>query len=302
MMKHLLTLLFLLCALPAAAAVKVLATVPEWGALTREIGGERVDVMVATTAMQDPHRIEARPSLIARARIAELVVATGADLEVGWLPLLLRESGNRRIQPGQSGYLEAASVVQLRDVPQTIDRAMGHIHAAGDPHFHLDPHNILPVAAALSKRLAQIDPAGAAIYRDNLDHFAERWHAALTRWEAEGARLAGHPFLQAHRSFGYLAHWLGLENRGELEPKPGIEPGSAHLARIVANQQNAPAAMILRAAYQSEAAGQWVSKRTGIPLVTLPYTVGGTPQATDLFGLFDDTLARLKNAARQGKP
>jgi len=249
--------------------------------------------------MQDPHRIEARPSLIARARSAELIVATGADLEVGWLPLLLRESGNSRIQQGQPGYLEAASAVQLRDAPQSVDRSMGDIHAAGDPHFHLDPRNILLVAVALSERLAQIDTAGAAAYRDNLDRFTRRWRAALTRWETEGAGLKGRAFLQVHRSFGYLAHWLGMENRGELEPKPGIEPGSAHLGRIVANQREAPAAMILRAAYQNETAGRWVSKRTGIPLVALPYTVGGTPQASDLFGLFDDTLARLKNAVQQ---
>ncbi|MCL2162063.1 MAG: zinc ABC transporter substrate-binding protein [Betaproteobacteria bacterium] len=298
-MKRILALFFLLCALPASAAVKVLATVPEWGALAREIGGERVDVTVATTAMQDPHRIEARPSLIARARTAELIVATGADLEVGWLPLLLRESGNRRVQPGQPGYLEAASVVQLRDVPQSVDRSMGHVHAAGDPHFHLDPRNILPVATVLSERLTQIDPAGASAYRDNLARFTERWRAALTRWEEEGVDLKGVAFLQAHRSFGYLAYWLGLENRGELEPKPGIEPGSAHLSRIVATQKSVPAAVILRAAYQSETAGRWVSERTDIPFVTLPYTVGGTPQATDLFGLFDDTLARLKNAVQR---
>jgi zinc/manganese transport system substrate-binding protein len=299
MMKRILTLFFLLCSLPALAEVKVLATVPEWGALAREIGGERVAVTVATTAMQDPHRIEARPSLIARARTADLIVATGAGLEIGWLPLLVRESGNKRIQPGGSGYFEAASVVQLRDVPQSVDRSMGDVHAAGDPHFHLDPRNILPVAAALSERLTKVDPAGAAIYRNNLERFTGRWHAALTRWEEERISLKGLPFLQVHRSFGYLAHWLELENRGELEPKPGIEPTSGHLSRIVASQQNAPVAVILRATYQNETAGRWVSERTGIPLVTLPYTVGGTPQATDLFGLFDDTLARLKKAVER---
>jgi zinc/manganese transport system substrate-binding protein len=176
---------------------------------------------------------------------------------------------------------------------------MGDVHAAGDPHFHLDPRNIPPVAEALAERLARIDPAGAESYRANLARFLARWQAALARWETEGARIKGQPFLQAHRSFGYLAHWLGLENRGEREPKPGVEPGGGHLARIVANQQNAPAAAILRAAYQDESAGRWVSGRTGIPLVTLPYTVGGTPGATDLFSLFDDTLARLLAEIRE---
>ncbi|MDR2689434.1 MAG: zinc ABC transporter substrate-binding protein [Azoarcus sp.] len=301
MMKRILAFFLLVCTLPAAATVKVLATLPEWEALAREIGGERVEATSATSARQDPHRIEARPSLIARARAADLVVATGAELEIGWLPVLLRESGNSRIQPGQPGYLETAALVRLRDVPHAVDRSMGDVHAAGDPHFHLDPRNIAPVAVALAERLARIDPAGAETYRANLARFQARWQAALTRWEAEGAALKGVAFLQAHRSFGYLADWLGMENRGELEPKPGVEPGGAHLSRIVANQQSAPAALILHAAYQDEAAGRWVADRAGIPLVLLPYTVGGTPQAGDLFGLFDDTLARLNRAVR-GRP
>jgi zinc/manganese transport system substrate-binding protein len=292
----LLCLFMLSC--PVLAAVNVLATVPEWGALAKEIGGDRVEVFTATSALQDPHHIEARPSLIARARSAQLLVATGADLEIGWLPILLRESGNRRIQPGQPGYLEAASQIRLRDVPQAVDRAMGDIHPAGDPHFHLDPRNIPPVARALAERLAAVDPAGAETYRANLADFQTRWQAALHRWEKEGASLRGLSFLQIHRSFSYLAYWLGLENRGELEPKPGIEPGSRHLSQIVARQKSSPAALILRAAYQNDAAGRWVAERSGIPLVTLPYTVGGAPEARDLFGLFDTMLSLLKGAAR----
>jgi zinc/manganese transport system substrate-binding protein len=283
---------------PVFAALNIVATVPEWGALAQEIGGERVTVFTATSALQDPHHIEARPSLIARARSAQLLIATGADLEIGWLPILLRESGNRQILPGQAGYLEAASQVKLRDIPLSVDRAMGDVHPAGDPHFHLDPRNIPPVARALAERLAQIDPAGAKIYQDNLARFQERWQAAIRRWEAESASLKGLRFLQIHRSFNYLAYWLGLENGGELEPKPGVEPGSGHLSRIVAGQKAAPAALILRAAYQNDHAGRWVSEQTGIALVTLPYTVGGTPEARDLFGLFEATISALKGAAR----
>ncbi|MDR1425306.1 MAG: zinc ABC transporter substrate-binding protein [Azoarcus sp.] len=302
MMKRILAVLFCLCALPASAAVKVLATVPEWGALAREIGGERVEVMEATSARQDPHRIEARPSLIARARAADLLIATGAELEIGWLPVLLRESGNARIQPGQAGFLEAAAEVTLRDKPTTLDRSMGDVHAAGDPHFQLDPRNIPPVARALTERLVRIDPAGAETYRANLARFRTRWQEALARWEAKAAPLKGLPFLQVHRSFGYLAAWLGMEGRGELEPKPGVEPGSAHLARIVAEQQASPAALILCAAYQDETAARYVAQRARIALVTLPFTVGGTPEAKDLFGLFDDTLERLLKAARDATP
>ena len=294
---------FLLCCLlllsgSALAQVNVLATVPEWGALAREIGGARVQVFEATQARQDPHRIEARPSLIARARAARLLIATGADLEIGWLPILLRESGNRHIQPGQPGYLEAARQVQLRDAPQVVDRSMGDVHPDGDPHFHLDPRNIPPVARALAERLAQVDPEGAEAYRANLAGFLGRWDAALRRWEREAAGLRGVPVLQVHRSFGYLFHWLGMKGLGELEPKPGIEPGSGHLARIVQRQATEPARLIVRAAYQSDSAGRWVAERAGIPLVALPYTVGGSPEAGDLFGLFDATLARLQGALR----
>lgn len=297
MRRFLLSCLLLLSG-PVLAGVNVLATVPEWGALAREIGGQRVEVFVATQALQDPHRIEARPSLIARARSARLLVATGADLEVGWLPILLRESGNRHIQPGQPGYLEAARQVSLRDVPQGVDRAMGDVHPDGDPHFHLDPRNIPPVARALAERLSQVDPEGAPAYQANLAGFLARWQAALQRWEKEGGRLKGVPVLQAHRSFGYLFHWLGMKSLGELEPRPGVEPSSGHLARIVQRQAAEPARLIVRAAYQSDSAGRWVAERAGIPLVALPYTVGGSPEAGDLFGLFDATLARLQGALR----
>src|SRR5216110_2249005 len=151
-------------ALPAQAALKVLATTPDWGALTQELGGEHVNVYVATTALQDVHRVEAKPSLVARARSADLVVATGAELEVGWLPVLIQESGNSRIQPGTAGYFEAASALHLLEVPGRVDRSMGDIHPLGNPHVQLDPHNIAIIAKALSARLALVDPANAAYY------------------------------------------------------------------------------------------------------------------------------------------
>ncbi|MBS0347651.1 MAG: zinc ABC transporter substrate-binding protein [Proteobacteria bacterium] len=280
-------------AMPASAAFNVFATVPEWAALAREIGGDKLNVFSATNALQDPHRIEAKPSLIARARSAQLVIATGAELEVGWLPVVLREAGNAAIQPGQPGYLEAASTVRLLEMPARLDRADGDVHPGGNPHIQTDPRNLLKVADALTARLSQLDPANAAAYKAGLARFSERWKAALVRWEQAAAPLRGVPVWVQHRSFPYLADWLGLKELGALEPKPGVEPSSAHLAGILERQKATPARLILRAAYARPTASEWLGERAHLPVVVLPFTVGGDAEAADLFALFDDTIRRL---------
>ena len=287
-----------LLSLPAWANLNIFSTVPEWGALAREIGGDKVSIYTATTAMQDPHRIEAKPSLLAQARRAQLVIATGADLETGWLPLVLRDSGNSAIQGGRPGYFEAASQITMREVPQMLDRANGDVHAGGNPHFHLDPHNILKVGEALTARMSEIDAANAETYRANLKVFAGKWQAAMARWEKEAAPLRGLPVLVHHNSFVYLSAWLGLKEQGALEPKPGVEPSSGHLSTLLERQKSAPARMVLRTAYQSEGPSLWLAGKASIPAVLLPFTVGGTPEAGNLFGLFDDTIQRLLKANR----
>lgn len=282
-----------LAAMPASAAVRVLATTPEWASLVRELGGEQVDVYAATSAFQDPHRIEARPSLVARARNADLVVAAGAELEIGWLPVLLRESGNARIQPGAPGYFEADSVLHLLEIPSAVDRAMGDIHPLGNPHAHLDPHNIATAATALAVRLAQVDPAHAAYYEQRGRDFQAKWQAAITRWEAQAAPLRGVPVVVIHRDQVYLCHWLGLVEVAAIEPKPGVPPSSAYLAELVGKLATAHPRMILRSAYNDARASDWLSGQSHVPVVLLPYTVGGTPAAQDLYTLYDDTLSRL---------
>ena len=298
-MKHVFCILLaLLLGNAAHAELRVFATVPEWAALAREIGGDKLKVYSATTAFQDPHRIEAKPSLLAQARQANLVIAAGADLEVGWLPLVLRDSGNAAIQPGRPGYFEAAAFLNRLDVPTVVDRAHGDVHAAGNPHTHLDPRNVQKVGEALATRLAEIDPPNAAAYQANLKAFSSKWQAAITRWEKEADPLKGVGVLVHHASFTYLTRWLGIKEVGMLEPKPGIEPSSGHLTGLLAQQQAAPARMVLRTAYNQDSPSQWIASKTGIPAVLLPYTVGGTPEAKDLFGLFDDSLQRLLKAAR----
>jgi len=277
----------------AVAGIKVLACEPEWASLVQELAGEKVSVSSATTALQNPHRIEARPSLIARARNADLVVCSGADLEVGWMPLLLTQSGNGRIQPGAPGFLETSQAVLRLEIPKVLDRSLGDVHPAGNPHVHLDPRNIAKIAVVLSERLSQIDPVNAETYKARTTAFLSRWRDAIQRWEAQSAPLKGMQVVVYHKDMSYLNEWLGLREVGSLEPRPGIPPTTAHLADLVARMQREPARAIIYSAYASPQAAEFLSGRTKIPALMLPYTVGGSERATDLFGLFDDTLARL---------
>jgi len=278
---------------PVAAELNIFATVPEWGALAQELGGDKVKVYTATTAQQDPHRIEARPSLIARARAADLVVATGAELEAGWLPLVLQQAANAKVRGGTPGYFEAAAVVPLLGKPARLDRAEGDIHAQGDPHIQGDPRNIARVADALAARLAEVEPANAAYYRERHRLFAERWTAALARWEKAASPMKGVPVVVQHRSFTYLIAWLGMVEVVALEPKPGMEPTTAHLSAVLGALEKKPAKLVLRAAYQGDRASQWLAQRAKVEVVVLPFTVGGSDGAKDLFSLYDDTLQRL---------
>jgi zinc/manganese transport system substrate-binding protein len=293
MKKVLYTFLLLLLSSNVHAALNVFACEPEWAALTQQLAGKQANIYTATGALQDPHQVQARPSLIAKARSAQLLVCTGAELEIGWMPVVLRESGNSAIQPGSSGNFEAAQYVAMLEVPTRLDRADGDVHAAGNPHIQTDARNFLPVAEALSKRLIQLDPANTAFYQQQFATFNQQWRAAIARWEKQAAPLKGIPVIVQHRGFPYLNNWLGLKQVAELEPKPGMEPSAAYLGQVLNDLQQHPARMVLRAAYQNERPSEWIAERAHVPAVIVPYSVGGTPQATDLFTMFDDTIQRL---------
>jgi zinc/manganese transport system substrate-binding protein len=291
------TLALAFVAAPAHAALRVLACEPEWAALVQELGGPLVDVSSATTALQDPHQIQARPSLIARMRNADLLVCTGAELEVGWLPVLLQQSGNAKVQPGQAGHFAAADFVRKLEIPTQVDRSQGDVHAAGNPHIQTDPRNIAVVATALSTRLQQVDAAHAGEYAQRGAAFQQKWRQAIARWTAQAAPLRGLPVVSQHKGYVYLYDWLGLQEVAVLEPKPGVEPSAAHLQSVLATLKATPARMVLHSAYQDARPAEWLSRNAGIPAVKLPFTVGGSDAAKDLFGLFDDTVARLLAAA-----
>lgn len=276
-----------------AAELRAFTCEPEWAALLDELGGDRVAAYSATTAHQNPHRIEARPSLIAKLRRSDLLLCSGAELEVGWLPMLLRQAGNAEVQPGQIGHLEAAQFIELIDKPEKLDRSMGDVHASGNPHFHLDPQRLLQVAQKVSERLQQLDPSNADFYRSRLQDFSSRWQQAITGWQQRAEVLKGSRMVVHHKDWRYLFRWLGIEEAATLEPKPGIAPSAAHLARLKKQLQQNPASLVVYSSYQSDRAAKWLSGQADIPIRQLPYTVGGADGADDLFGLFDVIIDRL---------
>ncbi len=287
-----------LTATSTASALNVFVCEPDWGSLVDELAGDMAETTVATTAFQDPHRLQARPSLIAAVRRADLIICTGADLEIGWLPLLLRRAGNAKIQAGNPGYFLAANHVRRIEIPVSIDRAQGDVHPQGNPHIHLNPRNIRRIAEALTDRLRQVDSANSAYYQSRLHDFQHRWSEATEQWEdraipLEGMRLASH-----HRSFSYLAAWLDLDIVATLEPKPGIPASGAQLSALLEQLTPNPPAGVIRTPYENEKPSEWLSERLNIAEIKLPFTIGGTSDSVDLFTLYDETIRMLEEHNR----
>lgn len=290
-------LMMLVMTAPVMAALNVFACEPEWASLANELGGERVKTFSATTAYQDPHHIEARPSLIAKVRRADLLICSGAELEVGWLPLLQRQASNKKVLPNARGYFEAAAMVERLDVhaedDSSLDRTMGDVHAAGNPHVHLDPRRILTIAKALQTRLIELDQEGKEVYQQRFISFNKRWQKAMQRWQQQASQLKGTRMVVHHRDWLYLFDWLGIEIAGALEPKPGLPTTAGHLVSLKKLLKENPASKIVYTAYQNSRAAKRFSQMTNIPAVELPYTVGGAEGVNDLFSLFDVTIQRL---------
>ena len=278
------------------ADLKIFVCEPEWEAIAREIGGDMVDVSSATNALQDPHYIQARPSLISKVGRADLIVCSGAQLEIGWLPMLLQKGNNPRVMPGSPGFLEASQYVKRLDSTQSADRSQGDVHPQGNPHIQTNPHNILLVAEAMTDRFAQLDAGKADAYQKNLADFRSRWSSAIKDWESRAAPLKGKRVIPHHKSWAYLEAWLGLIEVATLEPVSGIPPTASHLGSLLDRFGGKGADFIIHAPFQSAKPSEWLSERTGIPAVLLPLTVGGTDGATNLFTWFDDIIDRLLSA------
>lgn len=278
---------------PAAAALRVFACEAEWAALATELGGDDVDVYAATTALQDVHRIQARPSLIAQYRNADLLVCTGAELEIGWLPALALKGNNPKVAAGAPGHFEVSRHVDMRDVPATLDRAQGDVHAYGNPHIQTDPRNIARIARPLADKLAELDAANADDYARRYADFERRWTAAMQKWSAEAAPLNGVAVISDHKAWPYLYDWLGIREVGTLEPRPGIPPSGAHLRELLDVVRQQPVKMIVSAAYQDPKPVEWMAEHSGLPVARLPFSPGGLKGTDDLFGMFDVTIRNL---------
>lgn len=286
-----------LFSLPVSAGLNIFTCEPEWAALAEELTGGQAKIYSATTGTQDPHHIQARPSLIAKVRQADLLVCTGAELEVGWLPVLLRKGSNPRVQPGKPGYFQASDYVVLKEKPAIVDRSLGDVHAAGNPHIQTDPRNIQLVANALAQRLANIDPARADLYQSEHQAFTARWQQATLKWIKHAEVLRGTTVVSEHKNWGYLYDWLGMSEVATLEALAGVPPSAAHLSSVLLGLEQNPAQLIVRAAYQNDRPSRWLASRSGLPVAELPFTVGGLAATDDLFALFDVTIERLLQAA-----
>ncbi len=295
MIRHIAIIALLACALPVQASLRIFACEPEWGALARELALPDADLYVATTAQQDPHYIQARPSLLAQIRRADLLVCNGADLEIGWLPQLLQRAGNPGVQPGQPGHFLAAEGMSLLEVPVRVSRLDGDVHPQGNPHIHLDPQRILQAAGALTMRLGQLDAVNAAQYRERLTSFQARWTAAVENWQQRAATLRDLPVVVIHSEWRYLQEWTGIRVVAMLEPKPGVPASSTHLANVLTAIEHEKPLAVLTPPMRGTRGLTWLQKKTGIPVLEMPYTVGGSPEVTDLFSLFEVTLGRLES-------
>ena len=273
------------------AQLKVVATYPWIGELTKEIGKERVKLHIIAKGTDDPHFVVPKPSHIAKMRDADLLIVQGASLEIGFLPPLLQQSNNPKIQPNREGFLDLSQFVQIIEKPESVSRAMGDVHPEGNPHYQLDPYNIPVLAKAITDRMCLLDGSSCSYYRANLEDFLKRWDAKLKDWDREFSRLKGTKVISYHKLYNYLLNRYGIVLVGTLEPLPGIPPTAKHVESLVAQAQGTKS--VLQDVYHERKTAQFLAQRINAKVVILPHDVGTVPEAKDLFSLFDEILKRL---------
>jgi zinc/manganese transport system substrate-binding protein len=275
----------------------VVATIGDLGALAHEVGGDNVNVKVMAKSTQDPHFVDAKPSLVLDASNANLLVFNGLELEVGWLPPILSSSRNPEIQPGQSGYLDASTVIQPLEVPrEKLERSMGDIHPGGNPHYTLDPRNGLRVAKLISQRLAQIDSAHAKDYQANYAKLESNLEAKIAEWGKALAPFKGTPVCGYHKSWIYFTEWAGFDEVAFVEPKPGLPPSAGHVATVLGVLREKKVPLIIQEEWYEAATSGLLADKSGATLVRVP---GQTPEkqtyAQHIGKIVDEVVKALKS-------
>jgi zinc/manganese transport system substrate-binding protein len=284
--------LALLLATPALAGLNVVATLPWIGSLTREIGGDQVRVTTLVKPNQDPHLVEAKPSMILAGRKADILMYNGLDLEIGYLPLILESARNPKIVPGKSGNFDCSRFVQAIEKPTAVDRSMGDVHPLGNPHYYFSPANVLRVAQGMADALAELDRANADYYRQNLKAFSAKFAQKQMKWQALGLR--GKKFVAYHKLFEYLAAESGFRIVGYVEPKPGIPPSAAHVESLIESMKNERPDGILTTSYYGKKESESIGGKTGVKVILLPGDVGAMAGTDDWFAFMDKTLTSLQ--------
>jgi zinc/manganese transport system substrate-binding protein len=279
---------------PAHAKLRVVTSIETFADLTRKIGGDRVEIEPLSHGYMDPHFVQAKPSLIVQLNRADLLIFVGLDLEIGWLPPLVLGARNGRIQAGSPGSLDVSTAVPVLDVPTTkVDRSLGDIHPMGNPHYWIPPDNAERIARAIAERLEQLDPDGAATYQTRLRAFLDELARRRTAWERLAAPLRGAKVVTYHKSWSYVSRWLGLEEIGYVEPKPGIPAPPSHIAALIGLMRKNGVKLLLMESFYPRNTVQLVGDKSGARVLVLPSDVGARPEIRDYFALVDDLVKQL---------
>jgi zinc/manganese transport system substrate-binding protein len=277
----------------AAKKVNVVATTPDLAAIAREIGGDAVVVTALAKPTEDPHFVDAKPSHLVTLNRADVLIEGGAELELGWLPPLLDNARNDKIAAGAPGRIVASQGIRMLEVPATFDRSKGDVHSLGNPHFVVDPVDAKIVAAEIADHLAQVDPADAATFKANLKRFDDTIDRKLVEWQKLLAPYRDAKIVTYHKDFVYFAERFNLEIVGELEPKPGIAPSPAHLAKVISTMQATKARVILVQPYQNRKTAETVARQTGAVVLDMPQQPGAIPNTSTYFDVMDHLVQTL---------
>jgi zinc/manganese transport system substrate-binding protein len=286
---------------PVAAEdrLNVVTTIETLADLARRVGGEKVSVEPLSHGYQDPHYVEAKPSLAIGLHRADVLIRVGLDLEIGWLPVLVQESRNGRIQPGQPGDIDTSTFIEVLDIPITqVTRAMGDIHPKGNPHFWIPPVNAVRIAKGIADRFKQLRPGDRGYFEGQFAKFLSDIKGKASQWEAQAKPLAGMKIVTYHKSWTYVSKWLKLEELSYVEIKPGIPPSPDHLLRLVALMKAEKVSALLMEDYYNKAIAQEVAEQTSAKLVPMPSDVGARPEIKTYFDLVDAVLRNLDGVIR----